>query len=212
LVTGRPSGWGECWARNLPVDGVIAENGGLYFTRRRGRWVKVFAQGLAQRRRARQALLRNVERVLQTVRGARLSMDSVATEVDIAFDLAEGAPVAAGVADQIERLMRARGATAVRSSVHINCWMGEFDKLHTARAFVRREWGLSFPRAQRHFVFVGDSYNDAPMFEGFTRSVGVANVRRVLAELPVPPAWITRQSEGAGFEELVRAVLRGRRA
>ena len=29
LVTGRPAGFAEAWARTLPVSGVIAENGGI---------------------------------------------------------------------------------------------------------------------------------------------------------------------------------------
>ncbi|MGQ0506527.1 MAG: hypothetical protein ACT4TC_14535 [Myxococcaceae bacterium] len=30
LVTGRPAGWGEGWARTLPAAGVITENGGVF--------------------------------------------------------------------------------------------------------------------------------------------------------------------------------------
>ena len=57
-----------------------------------------------------------------------------------------------------------------------------------------------------------DSY-DAPMFQAFALSVGVANVRGVLDRIDAPPAFITRAAEGRGFEELARAILaqRGRR-
>ena len=34
-VTGRPAGWCDCIARQWPVDGVIGENGALFF---RGEW------------------------------------------------------------------------------------------------------------------------------------------------------------------------------
>ena len=45
LVSGRPSGWGECWARELPVSGVIVENGGLYYLPDSGgRLKKVYPQ------------------------------------------------------------------------------------------------------------------------------------------------------------------------
>jgi hypothetical protein len=46
------------------------------------------------------------------------------------------------------------------------------------------------------------------MFKGFPRSVGVANIRHVWDDLEHKPAHVTRAAEGAGFEELVRAVLR----
>src|SRR5437773_9875029 len=62
LVTGRPAGWAECWARNLPVDGVIAENGGLYFAWRAGRLAKIYAQPPATLRKNRARLLREVDR------------------------------------------------------------------------------------------------------------------------------------------------------
>src|SRR5512141_895201 len=44
LVSGRPAGWGECWARTLPVDGVIVENGGLYFARGSSGLKRIYAQ------------------------------------------------------------------------------------------------------------------------------------------------------------------------
>lgn len=207
LVTGRPSGWGECWARTLPVDGVIAENGGLYFARRRSGLVKVYAQPAAARRVNRARLVRAVNRALRAVPGARLSMDSASTEVDIALDHSEQARLPAREVDRLERILRRAGISVARSSVHINCWVGRFDKLSAARRFVEREWRMSFARAERLFVYAGDSFNDAPMFEGFTHSVGVANVREVLDRIPTPPAYVTRAAEGRGFEELARLVL-----
>ena len=38
-------------------------------------------------------------------------------------------------------------------------------------------------------------------------SVGVANVRHVLAELPKPPAYVTASEGGAGFAEMVKVLL-----
>jgi HAD superfamily hydrolase (TIGR01484 family) len=207
LVTGRPSGWGECWARTLPVDGVIAENGGLYFARRARTLAKVYAQPLSQRRANRPRLLRAVRQAMAAAPGARLSMDSAATEVDVAIDYEEQIHLGHAAADRIERRLHARGVVAVRSSVHINCWLGAFDKLRTTRAFVSREWGTPFATTERGYVYVGDSLNDAPMFEGFTHSVGVANVLAVLDRLSARPAYVTRAAEGLGFEELARRVL-----
>ena len=46
------------------------------------------------------------------------------------------------------------------------------------------------------------------MFRGFPRSVGVANVRDVWDELASKPSRVTRGREGAGFEEVARAILR----
>ena len=47
FVSGRPSAWGELWARELPIDGAIVENGGLYFVKRGNRLVRFEDQSLA---------------------------------------------------------------------------------------------------------------------------------------------------------------------
>lgn len=210
LVSGRPSGWGECWARQWPVAGVVVENGGLYFVWRKGRLVKIYAQPPAERRRNRRALERHVERALAHVKGARRSMDSAATEVDLAIDYAEDAALGAGAALRLEGLLTARGVSAVRSSVHVNCWLGRFDKASTVKRFLEREWGTTLRVNDPRYVYVGDSLNDAPMFAAFGLSVGVANVIDVVQQLDERPAYVTRAREGAGFIELVKAVVRAR--
>jgi HAD superfamily hydrolase (TIGR01484 family) len=215
LVSGRPAGWGEAWARTLPVDGVIVENGGLCFVRgTAGTLRRVYAEEPAERAANRKRLRSEVLRVLRKVPGARLSSDSVYTEVDLAIDYNEEARLGDAAASRIEALLRARGVTAVRSSVHVNCWMGRFDKLSMARRFARVAWGERLTPEDGRSVYAGDSFNDAPMFQAFALSVGVANVRGVLDRIDSPPAFITRATEGRGFEELARSILaqRGRPA
>ncbi|WP_233588075.1 HAD-IIB family hydrolase [Corallococcus sp. CA049B] len=212
LVSGRPAGWGEAWARQLPVDGVVVENGGLFFLKgARGKLRKVYLEPPAQRVANRQRLEKEVERVLAQVPGARLSVDSRYTEVDLAVDYNEEARLGDEGASRIESLLKARGVTAVRSSVHVNCWLGRFDKLSASRRFARVAWGEKLDPADGRYVYVGDSFNDAPMFQAFKLGVGVANVRAVLDRIDAPPAFITRAPEGRGFEELASALLARRR-
>ncbi|RKH57171.1 HAD-IIB family hydrolase [Corallococcus aberystwythensis] len=212
LVSGRPAGWGEAWARQLPVDGVVVENGGLFFLKdARGKLRKVYLEPPAQRVANRQRLEQEVQRVLAQVPGARLSVDSRYTEVDLAVDYNEEARLGDEGASRIESLLRARGVTAVRSSVHVNCWLGRFDKLSASRRFAKVAWGEKLDPADGRYVYAGDSFNDAPMFQAFKLGVGVANVRAVLDRIDAPPAFITRAPEGRGFEELARALLARRR-
>ncbi len=208
LVSGRPAGWGEAWARQLPVDGVIVENGGLFFLRgAKGRLRKVYAEAPAERVANRRRLQAEVARVLKKVPGARLSLDSAYTEVDLAVDYNEEARLGDAGASRIEELLGARGVTAVRSSVHVNCWLGRFDKLSATRRFAKVAWGERLDPQDGRYVYCGDSFNDAPMFQAFALGVGVANVRAVLDRIDAPPAFITRAAEGRGFEELARAIL-----
>jgi hydroxymethylpyrimidine pyrophosphatase-like HAD family hydrolase len=59
-------------------------------------------------------------------------------------------------------------------------------------------------------VFVGDSGNDQAMFEHFTHSVGVANIRKFADQLTHLPRFISPSAHGAGFAEVARAVLQCR--
>ena len=179
-----------------------------------GKLRKVYAEPPRERLGNRAWLVEQVGAVLEQVPGARLSMDSAYTEVDLAVDYNEEARLGEAGAERLETLLRARGVTAVRSSVHINCWRGRFDKRSAVRRFLKLAWGLKLEPGDERFVYVGDSFNDAPMFGEFALSVGVANVRRVLERIDTPPAFITRAEEGRGFEELARALLtqRGRGA
>jgi len=204
LVSGRPAGWGEAWARELPVSGVVVENGGLYFVWRRSRLHRVYAEPERQRAKNRKALQRHVAAALKHVKGARLSSDSAYTEVDLAIDYAEDAALGEKAAIELERFLRARGVSAVRSSVHVNCWLGDFDKASTVRAFLKNEW----KKPKGRYVYVGDSLNDAPMFAAFELSVGVANVRDVEDVIETKPRFVTQAREGRGFEELAGAILR----
>lgn len=210
LVSGRPAGWGEAWVRQWPVVGAIMENGALHFAWRGSRLAKAYAQPEKQRVANRRALYSHVKAAMRRVPGARLSSDSVYTEVDLAIDIAEDVKLGPQAADALEAYLNARGVSAVRSSVHVNCWLGRFDKLSAVRKFARQEWKQTVQADEARFVYVGDSFNDAPMFGAFPLSIGVANVRDVLQQIAEKPKYVTRAREGRGFGEVAAAVLRAR--
>jgi hypothetical protein len=104
-------------------------------------------------------------------------------------------------------IMQSEGMNATVSSIHINGWYGEHNKLQGARWAVRQLFDRDLDAEMDHWVYVGDSTNDQLMFEAFPNSVGVANVRRFEAQLAHLPRYITEGERGAGFAEVARAVL-----
>jgi HAD superfamily hydrolase (TIGR01484 family) len=221
LVTGRPAGWVDALARIWPLEGAIAENGGVSFLRRMGRdgarsFAKLYARPFHRLAADRARLTEAADAVRQVVPGARLSEDSRYTEVDMAFDYDEEVHLGESAADKIEAELVKQGITAVRSSVHINFWIGPFDKLSSCRRLLRELEGkksalpVGATMDLSPYVYVGDSLNDAPMFEAFPHSVGVANVRKVLKRLSTPPKYVTKAEEGRGFEEVVAALIASR--
>jgi len=107
-------------------------------------------------------------------------------------------------------LMRDEGMHATVSSIHVNGWYGAHNKLEGARWIVHELWGRRLEDEMPRWAYVGDSTNDALMFEHFEHSIGVANVRRFEAALSHLPRYVTQQERGAGFAEAAGAVLRAR--
>jgi hypothetical protein len=209
-ITGRPVGWSEPFAMQWPVDAIVAENGAVALVRQadgRSGVVKLYQQD-EQARSANLARVRQVaQRIVREVPGAVLSRDSAGRETDIAVDHGEYFQLPAERVAQVVRLMRGEGMNATVSSIHINGWYGDHNKLSGAQWIVRELFGRELDAEIGRWVYVGDSTNDMLMFEHFPNSVGVANIRRFEAELTHPPRYITQGERGAGFAEVARAIL-----
>ena len=109
---------------------------------------------------------------------------------------------------RIKRIFEEHGATAKISSIHVNGWYGEFDKLSAAKSYMREFFDLDPDRDRDRCAFAGDSPNDEPMFRWFVRSsFGVANLRRFENLVDTMPAYICSLESGAGFAELVETIL-----
>ncbi len=204
-VTGRPAGWCDHIGRMWPCDGVVGENGGLWFYMRGGKLVESYAQP-AELRAANQAKLVAIrEAVLAEVPGAAIASDQPYRALDLAIDFAEDVPELPDAdIDKIVAIFERFGAMCKVSSIHVNGWFGTFDKLAGFQGLCA-ELGLD-PSPDR-WAYSGDSANDAPMFAHFDVSVGVANVDRWLPRIPVAPAFRTAGAGGYGFAELVDRVL-----
>jgi HAD superfamily hydrolase (TIGR01484 family) len=206
LVTGRPAGWGQAFMSVAPVAAVVTENGGLTFVREGRRLKKLYGVPPATVPEWRRRMQEVVIEVQGKVPGARLSADSRYREVDLAIDWNEEASLSREQADEVVVACRRAGFTATRSSVHVNFGPPHFDKLSACISVVRTVLGGDGNDLEP-YVFVGDALNDAPMFGGFPKSVGVANVKAWWDELDFKPRYLTERPEGAGLRELVDHVL-----
>jgi HAD superfamily hydrolase (TIGR01484 family) len=209
-VTGRPAGWCDLIARFWPVGAVIGENGAFYFrydhqarvmTRRF--WVSAEERAAARRR-----LDRLGDEILAAVPGARIAADQPYRAADLAIDFAEDTgPLSVAAVDRIVALMQAAGASAKISSIHVNGWFGDWDKLAMTRRLFRETYGIDLDGQRDAVVFIGDSPNDEPMFAYFPHSVAVANIRPYLPRLKSLPAFVTETEAGDGFVEFAAMLL-----
>jgi hypothetical protein len=206
-ITGRPVGWSEPFARTWPVDAIVAENGAVAVLPG-GR--KIHQQSQAERATNFARMQQVAARILREVPGAQPARDSAGRETDIAIDHSEFTQLPQARIDQVAAIMRSEGMNATVSSIHINGWFGSHDKREGARWITRELFARELDAEIERWVYVGDSTNDVLMFEHFPFSVGVANIRRFEAQLSHAPRWITPSPRGAGFAEVVRAILSSR--
>ena len=128
----------------------------------------------------------------------------------MAIDHSEFAQLAPEHIASVMHIMQGKGMNASVSSIHINGWFGDHNKLHGARWAVRELYGRELDAKMNQWAFVGDSTNDVLMFEAFAHSVGVANIRRFEALLSHQPRYITQGERGAGFAEAATTLLAAR--
>ena len=212
-ITGRPAGWCDMIARFWPVDGVVGENGAFYFAYDRNtlKMRRCYVRSEEQRREDQKKLATLKKEILQKVPGSEISADQAYREADLAVDFCEDvAPLPNESVLKIKNIFEDSGAVAKISSIHVNGWFGDYDKLSTCQLFVSSQLGFKLSEQREKFIFVGDSPNDEPMFQYFPNAVGVANVQNFKNQLQHPPTWVTHQESGFGFVELVDHLLKNR--
>jgi len=204
-ITGRPAGWCDHIARMWPVDAVVGENGAFYMRHDAASrtLVRRFIGDAATRVDQRARLGAIAEAIVRGVPGCAVASDQHYRETDLAIDWCEDVPpLPRADVDRIVAAMEGAGLTAKVSSIHVNGWFGDYDKLSMTRLLLREAFGEDLDAARDAMVFAGDSPNDAPMFGFFPNGVGVANVRGFLDRMAAPPRYITEREAGAGFAEL----------
>jgi len=209
-ITGRPAGWCDHIARMWPVDGIVGENGAFYFhyddsqRKMRRRYFKSEKQRRADRKKLEKLKLE----ILDKIPGCRVSADQRYREADLAIDYCEDVPpLSLEDLDRIVRLFEAAGARAKISSIHVNGWFGEYDKLTMTRMLFAEVIKDDLAAVKENVIFIGDSPNDVPMFQFFPHSVGVANILQFKEKITHKPAWVTQQEGGYGFAEMVDLIL-----
>jgi hypothetical protein len=206
-ITGRPAGWCDLIAREWPVDGVVGENGAFVFWEGEGKRLRSITHQSAVRNDS-PILQRTLDRVLAEVPRSRVAKDQFARLYDIAIDFAEEEPVLSiDKAIRIKAICEEEGLCAKISSIHVNAWLGDYDKLGMAIRYLAERFGYDDAQHRSQVLFAGDSPNDEPMFAHFPMACGVANVMRYKDMIRHYPAFVANEEGGAGFAEIAAILL-----
>jgi hypothetical protein len=212
-ITGRCAGWVDHIARFWPVDGVVGENGAFYFFMKNNKLAKRYYFDLQHAQDIKGELFTIRDEILTKYPDLAVASDQPYREFDLAIDFCEDVPRASWqVVDDIVAIFKSHGAQAKISSIHVNGWFGDFNKLQMARIFVQEQYGedLDDPAAREAAIFIGDSPNDQPMFEFFPETVGVANIFQFWDRLQYKPKYVCSSLSGLGFAEFARIFLEKR--
>lgn len=209
-ITGRPAGWCDMVARFWPVAGVVGENGALAFRydHEARQMKRMFMMDDETRNENRKKLNALAEVIVQNVKGSAVASDQLYREADLAIDFCEDVPALDN--SDVERILshfHEVGAIAKASSIHVNGWFGDWDKLSMTRKFLKQEFNIDVDSNKERFVYCGDSPNDSPMFGFFPNACGVANVQDFVGRMDALPAFIANAYGGQGFVEIGEQIL-----
>ena len=115
-------------------------------------------------------------------------------------------------AQAIAEAFHRQGAAAKVSSIHVNAWFGNHDKLTMSEWFLADSFDIRVEKDLNHIAYCGDSPNDAPMYAVFPLGIGVANIRPYAKLMAHLPNYVTMGEGGHGFAEFADAVLKARDA
>lgn len=204
-VTGACSGWCDCIIRTWPIDTIIGENGSFWMERQSCGSVTTRFQQTAEERNSNLKKLENVAEAFgQAFPMIPITQDQKYRETDIAFDVGQETKIDRKLALEATQWLNSRGINARLSSIHINAWIGDYNKAETVKKIIEQTPQLT----EDSCAFIGDSPNDESMFETLTHTVGVANITPLLEELIHTPRYLCTQPGGYGFVELANQILK----
>lgn len=204
VTTGRSAGWVSGLATYLPIEGAIAENGGLYY--HNGENVPMFLSSITDLTSHRQQLAEIFLKLQQTFPHIQESADNRFRLTDWTFDVQR---LKIDQLQQLGQLCATSGWGFTYSNVQCHIKPSSQDKA-AGLIQVLRDYFPQFTTEQ--VVTVGDSPNDESLFNPsyFKHSVGVANVREYASQMQHQPTYITTASEGKGFCELAACLVKNK--
>lgn len=200
IITGRSAGWVSGLKHYLPIQGAIAENGGLFFPPQTDNPQPLV--NLPSWTQHRQDLAAMFDKLKHSFPQLRESGDNQFRLTDWTFDV--GGLTAVDL-QKLQQLCEAENWGFTYSTVQCHIKLKQQNKAAGLQQVLQQY----YPElSSKQVLTIGDSPNDESLFNpvDFPVSVGVANVLDYQQQLQYQPIYVTNAPEGKGFCELVELM------
>ncbi|PSF32947.1 HAD family hydrolase [Aphanothece hegewaldii CCALA 016] len=201
IVTGRSVAWVDGIRTYLPIEGAIAENGGIYFPSSHDEpEILISIDNLVSHR---QALRETFQELQNFFPHLEESFDNTFRITDWTFEL-QGLTLSD--LQKINQFCQSKNWSFTYSTIQCHIKPLQQNKANSLLQVLKKHFSILSPY---EVMTVGDSLNDEPLFnpELFPISVGVANISHYLSQLKHSPRYITNKPECDGFSELANLIL-----
>ncbi|MEL7039155.1 MAG: HAD family hydrolase [Cyanobacteria bacterium J06592_8] len=200
LITGRSAGWVQALNHYLPVDGAIAENGGLFYSSLDD--TPELLVSISNLTEHRQELAEVFEELKAQIPDLQESTDNPFRLTDWAFDVAG---LSSAQLQILAETCHEKDWGFTYSTVQCHIKLKAQDKANGSRKVLSEH----FPElSTEQILTMGDSPNDESLFQPdeFQNSVGVANILHYRDRLNYQPNYVTTEAEVNGFCEVVKLL------
>ena len=197
IITGRSAGWVNGINNYLPIQGAIAENGGIFYNKNNHNWE--FLTQIKDITSHRQELKQVFQLLQSKFPQIEESQDNSFRLTDWTFDIGN---LSLEQLQAMESICLETGWSFTYSTVQCHIKPLQQDKAKGLKTIVSKYYPQLLPE---QIVTVGDSPNDESLFDSnlFPISVGVANIKHYWNCLKYQPTYLTNQAEVRGFCELI---------
>lgn len=203
LVTGGSTGWADGYIRQWPVDAVIAESGAVMLCHDRTGGISSIINPSIKK----DEVMEKRRKLIEYTAPYPFSSDQCVRIFDIAYDKAM---MTDSEIQALRNILTLFGASMAESSIHINSWFGSYDKKSALKFFMEKCLGVSEADFLSHSIYLGDSFNDQPLFDYIPTSIGMHTVEDKRSGFHSLPEYITMGTSGDGWVEVVNAIVDGR--
>ncbi len=200
LVTGGSAGWADVYIRQWPIDYVITESGALLLYKKDDGDIAYITNPRINQR----SVNKKRRELIKLTKDYPLSSDQYARIYDIAYDKRT---LDAKDVELLKDIVKSCGANYAESSIHLNVWIGDYDKAKGIKEFLPYITDEDISSFIDHSVYLGDSFNDQIMFSLFPISIGMQSVEENRSKFEILPKYITEGYGGYGFFEASEILI-----